>query len=102
MITCFSPRTVEFLVQIFVFDEFPHKSTEFRLICFFFLYRNGCPSARFVLMKGFDEKGLTFFTNYGSRKAKEIVSFGKILKIPAILSHLDVSIRLRMRTDVMV
>jgi len=32
----------------------------------------GMPSARTVLLKHFDDKGFTFFTNYGSTKAKEI------------------------------
>ena len=32
----------------------------------------GVPSARMVLMKGFDERGITFFTNYASRKADEL------------------------------
>jgi pyridoxamine 5'-phosphate oxidase len=32
----------------------------------------GAPSARMVLMKGFDERGITFFTNYGSRKATDL------------------------------
>lgn len=31
----------------------------------------GRPSARTVLLKGFDERGFTFFTNYGSRKGRE-------------------------------
>jgi pyridoxamine 5'-phosphate oxidase len=34
--------------------------------------REGEPSVRMVLMKDFDESGLTFFTNYGSRKAVEV------------------------------
>lgn len=38
-------------------------------------FRNGFPSARYVLMKGVEENGITFFTNYGSRKAQEIVCF---------------------------
>jgi len=42
--------------------------------CLATVSRNGHPSARFVLMKGFTEEGLTFFTNYGSRKAQEIES----------------------------
>lgn len=33
---------------------------------------DGAPSARMVLMKGFDERGITFFTNYGSRKGTEL------------------------------
>jgi pyridoxamine 5'-phosphate oxidase len=32
----------------------------------------GAPSARMVLMKGFDDRGLSFFTNYGSRKGDEL------------------------------
>ena len=32
----------------------------------------GAPSMRMVLMKSFDGRGLTFFTNYGSQKAVEL------------------------------
>ena len=34
--------------------------------------REGAPSARVVLLKGFDERGFTFFTNYESRKAQHL------------------------------
>ncbi|MGH2575308.1 MAG: pyridoxamine 5'-phosphate oxidase [Ignavibacteria bacterium] len=34
--------------------------------------KDGKPSARIVLLKGFDEKGFVFYTNYESRKGKEI------------------------------
>jgi pyridoxamine 5'-phosphate oxidase len=34
----------------------------------------GAPSVRMVLMKGFDDGGISFFTNYGSRKALELES----------------------------
>lgn len=34
--------------------------------------KNGIPSARTVLLKGFDEKGFVFFTNYMSAKAKDL------------------------------
>ncbi len=37
---------------------------------------DGRPSVRTVLLKDFDERGLTFFTNYGSRKAKDLEANG--------------------------
>jgi pyridoxamine 5'-phosphate oxidase len=33
---------------------------------------DGHPSVRIVLLRGFDERGFTFFTNYESRKAREL------------------------------
>jgi pyridoxamine 5'-phosphate oxidase len=33
---------------------------------------DGAPSARMVLVRGFDESGLVFFTNYQSRKAADL------------------------------
>ena len=35
--------------------------------------RAGHPSARIVLLKGADERGFIFFTNYQSRKGRELV-----------------------------
>ncbi|HEY4414868.1 MAG TPA: pyridoxamine 5'-phosphate oxidase [Verrucomicrobiae bacterium] len=34
--------------------------------------KNGQPSARIVLLKGLDERGFIFFTNYDSRKGREL------------------------------
>lgn len=33
---------------------------------------DGAPSARFVLLRGIDARGLTFYTNYASRKGEEL------------------------------
>jgi pyridoxamine 5'-phosphate oxidase len=35
---------------------------------------DGTPSVRFVLLKGVDERGVRFFTNYESRKARELAA----------------------------
>ena len=34
--------------------------------------KTGAPSARVVLLKGFDERGFIFYTNYNSRKGQEL------------------------------
>ena len=36
--------------------------------------REGRPSARVVLLRGFDARGFCFFTNYDSRKGRELVA----------------------------
>lgn len=37
----------------------------------------GQPAVRIVLLRGFDERGFVFFTNYKSRKANEMATGGK-------------------------
>src|SRR5687768_6272987 len=39
--------------------------------------RDGRPSVRTVLLKAADEQGFVFFTNYRSRKAREIAATGR-------------------------
>lgn len=36
--------------------------------------RDGGPSARMVLLKGYDQRGFVFFTNYESRKGRELAA----------------------------
>jgi pyridoxamine 5'-phosphate oxidase len=38
---------------------------------------DGTPAARIVLLKGFDERGFIFYTNYNSNKGKQIDNSGK-------------------------
>ena len=35
---------------------------------------DGMPSVRIVLLKGIDERGIQFFTNYDSRKGRELAA----------------------------
>jgi pyridoxamine 5'-phosphate oxidase len=35
---------------------------------------DGAPSVRIVLLKGYDERGFVFFTNYDSRKGRELAA----------------------------
>ncbi|PTM98473.1 pyridoxamine 5'-phosphate oxidase [Mycoplana dimorpha] len=38
---------------------------------------SGLPNVRMVLLKGFDEQGFVFYTNFESRKGEEILATGK-------------------------
>ncbi|CAB1117938.1 unnamed protein product [Ectocarpus sp. CCAP 1310/34] len=44
-------------------------------MCLATVGEGGKPSARFVLMKGYDERGVTWYTNYNSRKSQELKAF---------------------------
>lgn len=57
------------------FDEADNSSEkEVNAMCLSTVDANGRPSARMVLLKGFDERGFVWYTNYESKKAKDIDS----------------------------
>ncbi len=59
---------------------------------------DGAPSARIVLLRGFDERGFRFFTNYLSRKARELADNARA----ALVFHweeLDRQIRIEGRVE---
>jgi pyridoxamine 5'-phosphate oxidase len=43
-------------------------------VCLATCSADGRPSARMVLLRGFDERGFVFFTNYESRKAEDLAA----------------------------
>ncbi|HKH30052.1 MAG TPA: pyridoxamine 5'-phosphate oxidase [Gaiellaceae bacterium] len=51
------------------FDEAPDRRESMALAT---ADASGAPSVRMVLLKGFDERGFVFHTNYGSRKGREL------------------------------
>jgi len=59
---------------------------------------SGLPNVRMVLLKGFDEAGFVFYTNFDSRKGREILTAGKA----ALLFHwksLRRQVRIRGRVE---
>jgi pyridoxamine 5'-phosphate oxidase len=55
-------------------DALKHHLPEPNAMTLATLGQDGGPSARTVLLKGFDEQGFHFFTNYDSRKGHEIAA----------------------------
>jgi pyridoxamine 5'-phosphate oxidase len=54
---------------------------------------DGTPSARIVLMRGFDDRGFVFYTNYQSRKADELAQNPKaalVFSWPSLLRQVRV------------
>ncbi|XP_067650098.1 pyridoxine-5'-phosphate oxidase-like [Haliotis asinina] len=71
---------IQYLVAKEPFEQFRHWFDEARTVdgieanamSLATATRSGAPSVRMVLLKGFSSEGFTFFTNYESRKAKEL------------------------------
>jgi len=59
-------------LRIWLDDAISHAITEPEAMCLSTVGSDGRPSSRFVLLRGLNEEGLTFFTNYRSRKGLEI------------------------------
>jgi len=53
---------------------------------------DGRPSARVVLLRGFDERGFVFYTNYDSRKGAEVAANGAVAAV-MYWSELDAQVR---------
>ncbi|XP_019873381.2 pyridoxine/pyridoxamine 5'-phosphate oxidase [Aethina tumida] len=48
------------------------RTVEPNAMCLATANKDGCPSARFVLLKGYNRDGFRFFTHYTSRKGQEM------------------------------
>ena len=57
---------------------------------------DGAPSARMVLLKGVDDRGFSFFTNYGSPKARDLAANPRA----ALLFHWQPGRQVRVRGPV--
>lgn len=55
------------------------------------LHRDGRPSARMVLLKGYGNEGFRFFTNYESRKGSELVRAASVLFIGLLFIQVNVT-----------
>lgn len=58
--------------QSWLAEAFEHKVLEPNAMTLSTVGSNGRPSSRIVLIKGCDERGLVWFTNYESRKGQEL------------------------------
>jgi len=61
-------------LQRWVEDAARAKLVEPSAMCVSSVGPDGRPSARYVLLRGLDERGLVFFTNYESRKGVELAT----------------------------
>jgi pyridoxamine 5'-phosphate oxidase len=60
----------------------------------------GMPSVRFVLLKGIDARGVEFFTNYESRKGRELIANPRAA-LAILWKPLQRQVRLEGRVDVL-
>lgn len=67
-----APEDPHLLFQAWLQDALTHQLPEPNAMTLATLGLDGAPSARTVLLKGLDELGFHFFTNYESRKGQEL------------------------------
>lgn len=65
------------LFHLWLQDALHHKLPEPNAMVLATLGLDGGPSTRTVLLKGLDEHGFHFFTNYDSRKGRELAADGR-------------------------
>ncbi len=56
-------------------DAYERALPEPDAMCVSTVGEDGRPSSRFVLLRGLDERGLVFYTNYESRKGRELAAY---------------------------
>lgn len=69
-----APADPHELFNLWLADALLHKLPEPNAMTLSTIGEDGCPSSRTVLLKGLDLRGFQFFTNYESRKGREIAA----------------------------
>lgn len=67
-----APADPHDLFKLWLADALGHKLPEPNAMTLSTLGEDGAPNSRIVLLKGVDERGFHFYTNYESRKARDI------------------------------
>jgi pyridoxamine 5'-phosphate oxidase len=69
-----SGRVRRFFIQLYklLFTAGANRAPEVNAATLATADKNGIPSARVVLLKGMDQRGFIFFTNYESRKGRDL------------------------------
>lgn len=62
------------IAQLRAWIDDARENPEPNAMCLATADENGAPSARIVLLRGLDERGLSFYTSYFSRKGEELAS----------------------------
>lgn len=67
-----APADPHVLFNLWLQDALAHKLPEPNAMTLSTIGEDGAPNSRTVLLKGLDERGFHFFTNYNSRKGRDI------------------------------